>query len=239
MEKIMRKGFTLIELLVVVSIIGILGSIVLAVGNSMMLKSQIKGTQGTILTLVSAVEQYRAVFYAYPNLDYPPTGYAGSTTVISNSSGKYTDDQYKELNKRLRYILEERTYTVDEVTHDPFISQSLSKIADPNDGSANRDMYCDAWGGFLRVCPGRNHNADSPVGPNFLDPNYNKTNLPKDRIGTPLDIFSVGPNEANEVDINSSDKKSTQFNTTDADDIVSWFLDTRYIEETVHKKKNF
>ncbi len=234
-----KTGFTLIELLVVITVIGILGSIVMAVGNSMMIKSQIKGTQGTILTLISAIEQYRAVFYAYPNLDYPPTGYPGTASTISNTGGKYTDNDYKEFNKRLRYMLEERTYTVDEVTHDPFLSQTLSKVQDSSGGADNKDMYCDAWGNFLRIAPGRDHRNDNPVGPNFLDPNFAKSRLPKDRIGTPIDIFSTGINGENEVDSNANNKDTTAFNTTDSDDIVSWLLDTKYIEETIHKKKNF
>jgi len=228
-------GFTLIELLVVIAILGILAGFVFSVGGSVMLKSQIKNTQGTILALTAACEQYRAVFDAYPNLDYPPTSpaYQGSNKAViskGNTSLKYTEAEYKEFNKRLRFMLEDTVYVVDEIRHGPFLNQSLPKTNDESDNSDNTYMYADAWGNFLRICPGRDHTKDTPKGSD----NKGKSDDPKYRTVYPIDIFSMGPNMTNDVDRSSdSTQLATKFSTNLAgyDDVVSWITEVRYVEQ--------
>lgn len=243
-------GFTLIELMVVIVIIGILAGLVLSAAGSISLKSQIKNTQGTILVLTSACEQYYAVYNAYPNLDYPGQLYntrVGGSTATQSVSGTttsdYNDAHYREFNKRLRFILEDRIYEVDEVRYGPFVSQSLPKTDDPTESatSRNKSMYADAWDNFLRVCPGRDHTADSPRGPNNLAPDVNKTNAldNKRRVYFAPDIFSIGPNGENEVDKDSvSSQQKTKFDTTLSgyDDIVNWISDIKYSERNYMRK---
>ena len=229
-----KEGFTLVEITVVIAIITLLAAIVFSIGNNMLLKAQVKNTQGTILTLISATNQYRAVFNAYPNLDHPPSGFTGSnvnaiTSPAANSS--YSENDYKEYNKRLRYTLEDRTYTIDEVEHDPFINQTLPKMEASDE--AGEYLYIDAWDNFLRVCPGRDHSGDTPPGPNNLDQDYAASFDTKQRIGTLPDIFSIGPNGIEDV---QDTETTTKIDTTDTDfdDIVSWLTKTKYVEENVY-----
>jgi len=237
-------GFTLIELLVVIVIIGLLAGIVLSAAGSISLKSQIKNTQGTILALITACEQYRAMHDAYPNLDFPSPGYPGATgqqsvDVTTTTSAKYSDAHYKEFNKRLRYMLEERAYIIDEVTYEPPLGQSLPQVPDSGDTSQNKFMYADGFGNFLRVCPGRDHTLDTPRGPNNLAPDKNRPNalLARRRSYFPPDIFSLGPNDTNDIDTNGT-QIMTQFdtNTSGNDDIVSWIADIKYCERNYMRK---
>lgn len=195
------RGFTLVELLVVIAIIGILAGLVFSIGRGMLLKSQIKGTHATIIALSAACDQYRSVFYAYPDL---------LATAPSNAT-----------NTRLRTLMEETVYTVDEVRHDPFISSPLP---------AENNLYIDAWGNPLYIGPGRDHSGDTPKGPNNLDPRQ-----PTRRTGTPLDIYSAGYNSTLENGLTGA--TATTWNSTDSDDIVSWLMDTKYVEETIHSRK--
>ncbi len=265
--KIMNKklfGFTLIELLVVIAILGVLASIVMAVGSSVILKAQVKGTQGTILALVAACEQYRAVFEAYPALDFPghcssiaagnPTYTSAdiggaNTNIISketptglSDTDTYSNNNYKEFNKRLRFFLEERIYEIDDVRSGPFVTQNLVKTIDSADTvkTNNSYMYVDAWGNYLRICPGRDHRLDTPRGPNNLSPDANKavTLQAKNRKYYPLDIFSIGPDAENDVDKNGT-QFLTKFDTTASgnDDLVSWFLDSKYSEKNYGSTK--
>lgn len=235
-------GFTLIELLVVIVIIGLLAGIVLSAAGSISLKSQIKNTQGTILALITACEQYRSMHDAYPNLDYPSLGYPGSTAKQSadgTTSLTYSDAHYKEFNKRLRYMLEEKSYVIDEVVHEPPLGQSLPQVPDSGDTSPNKYMYADGFGNFLRVCPGRDHTLDTPRGPNNLAPDKNKTNalLASRRSYFPPDIFSVGPNDTNDLDAGGT-QQITKFNTDTSgnDDIASWISDIKYCERNYIRK---
>lgn len=211
-----KSGFTLLELLIVIGLIGILAGIVFSVGSGMVTRAHIRNTQATVHAILSACEQYRHVFYQYPDLDAPPTGYYDSTTSLTNG-GDYSDENFREYNRRLRFALEEKRYVVLEVKHGPFITQALPKTTEPADSSSssNREMYSDSWGQPLFVCPARDHTEDTPPGPT-------KTNRPPD-------IISLGPN--NELNCGRLEAKSIfNINADDADDIVSWMTSIQHVE---------
>lgn len=210
-----RSGFTLIELLVVISIIAMLAALVLAVGSSMSEKARINGTRGTVFAISAACEQYKAVYYLYPHLNRAPNNTATPITFTADAGAYNTTlaGACVEFNRRLRFLLEERIYTVDEVRHGPFIQQKLPKLegiyTDPND-----DMYVDAWGEPLRVWWGRNHANDNPVAANY----YNAAV----RNRFPPDIWSFGSNGND--DCVGDDVATTM--TSDGDDIASWQIKT-------------
>ena len=216
-----KAGFTLIELLIVIAIISALAAMIFAVGHNIMVKAKIKDSQATILAISSAAEQYRSVYYRYPIIDTPvgisyETTYASATTGTLINGGSFSDTDFDEYNRRLRYMLEERTYIVGEKREGPFITESLP---------AENDRYVDSWGNSLRICPGRNHNGDTPPGPNCLDAN---------RENRPIDIMSSGPDETLSVGLSNSETLTT-FDTSSADDIVSWLMNTKYSEENYNK----
>ena len=148
----LKKGFTLVELLMVIAIIGILAGIVLSVGRGMVAKARIKSTHGTIMALTSACEQFKAIYYRYPNVG----------TGEGENIGKNNN------NQRLVHALEEfdpSSSDSDIVKQDPVLTQNLPKMV-----KGNNEEYIDAWGNSLRVEAGRDHSRDVPHGPD----NYNE-----------------------------------------------------------------
>jgi prepilin-type N-terminal cleavage/methylation domain-containing protein len=224
-------GFTLIELMVVITLIAILAAFVLSVGSSMSEKARIANTRGTVLAILSACEQYKAVYYLYPHLDRAPDDTnrnVNNMTFTSPVTGGYTDNNCKEFNRRLRYMLEERSYIVDGrwnpatsetlregVSQGPFLQQPLPK--DVKDvGNLKDDTYVDAWGEELRVWWGRDHTDDIPVGPNYYSSVRNRF---------PPDIWSFGSNHEDNCNGNAAGT-ATDMDTTnsDVDDITSWHI---------------
>ena len=220
-----KTGFTLIELLIVIAIISALAAMVFAIGHNIMLKSKIENTHKAMLAITLACSQYQAVYYRYPVIDRPvgigyEAEYSGADSNTRINGGGFSSSDFDEYNRRLRFMLEEKTYLVGEKREGPFITESL-----PND----RNMFIDSWGNPLRICPGRNHNksTNKPLGPNYYD---------AVRENKPLDIFSYGPDETLDAGLTGSEIE-TDFDTTTgtADDIVAWLMKTQYSEKNYNK----
>jgi len=242
MIKNKKSGFTLVEILVVIGIICVLAGILFAVGSSTIQKAQIQNTQGTIFSLASACEQYRAIFYLYPDIDLPGSDYPGTNkNAISASSPTtetYNPANFREFNRRLRFMLEEKIAIIGEQKHGPFLSHVIAKTEEPLDGNtAGTDqakMFADVWGNPLYVCPGRDHRGTAnkadktkpPKGPQNYVPNVA-------RFSFPLDIYSAGPNGTFQVGMNQADTDfdiSSENPLDTSDDLVSWLLSTKHAE---------
>lgn len=226
-----KSGFTLIELMVVILIIALLATMVLSISSSVMNKAKGANTQATIQSLVNACGQYQSIFGVYPNLDATRPGYPGAKKdALPLAGNKITDKEYKEYNRRLRSYLQDKGYIVDKIFKDQALASQLPMGEDDkdyNDNAEHQDnllLYRDAWDNFLRVCMARDHRLDVPVGANLYLQNF--------RNYYPPDIFSLGPNEQNEVD-NGPSGASTAIttygynsNNDGIDDIVSWTIST-------------
>ena len=213
-------AFTLIELLVVITIIALLMGLILSVGSEMQEKAKKANTRGTVLTLATACEQYKAIYYLYPDLDRAPKT-LNTTTLLFTAfetpiSGTFSETNCLEFNRRLRNVLEEFVYRVDEVRHGPFIEQKL-----PKDDDGLR--YIDGWGEPLLVWWGRDHSAagNDPIGPNYYDTVR--------RFTYPLDIWSKATNATDDSSLTGAEATATSLDATDSnkDDIVSWQSKTK------------
>lgn len=197
-----RQGFTLIELLIVIAIIAILAAIAVGIIGTSRRKALLMKTISTIEQLKIACNSYQKIFQEFPALD-------PAETMTSSP------DNMKTFNKTLRTMLEDTEYVENpsapawaQKKHPPMVEDPLPKMAD-TDGN---EMYVDGWSNYIRVWWGRNHTGDTPTGPN------NQTN-PRRRA--PLDIYSIGENETDDI---APTDTATTANLTEqgVDDMVSW-----------------
>lgn len=219
-----HKAFTLIELLIVITIISIIAGFIVVASQSVRDKALIESTRATIMALMTGCDEYRAIFKVYPDINNSTTlqnnGYqaiGGDTTALDS----FDEDDFAEFNRRLRFVLMDIKVSNDEeIDGDVLVSQKLPTVTadgvpaeNPGD---NEELVADAFGNFLRVCPGRDHTNDNPQGPN----NFNADN----RSFTMVDIYSLGANGQDDTD-GFSDDDSTEFALIDSDEIVSWNIE--------------
>lgn len=229
-----KRGFTLVEILIVIAIISVLASMIVVMAGSVMDKARTQSTRGTIVAIMNGCEQYKSAFSLYPDVNQDMSAsigfnpaYSSSTAgqILSASATNISDANMEEYNKRLRFMLEDQVYLIDEVESGPFIEEQLPK---DESGEANLPLYIDAWGSFIRISPGRDHSSNVPTGPNNFRQNSRGAYMP--------DVYSLGPNTLDSVF--SFAAAGSSFQSTGAftlegedpdgqeiDDIVGWFIE--------------
>lgn len=214
--KKLQKGFTLIELLIVITIISIIMGMIVIASRSVTVKALIENTRGTIMVLDMGLAEYYAIFRIYPDVSDGATfsaatnGYDGADA--GNDIGSIGNTQFQQMNKRLTFVLTGR-----RVSNDPeFDGEVLVQQKIPIKDDGDKEFVVDAWGNFLRICPGRDHSATGniPQGPNNL--NATERNFYKP------DVYSIGNDQKDTV---GGDFDKTAYNSDTGDDIVSWFIE--------------
>lgn len=139
-----RRAFTLVELLTVIGIIGVLATILLVAGASVIRAQKASQTKGLLETLDRALDEYRHVYDRYPN--YSRDRYAELQAVTNGGNyDTFAGESHPKQPEFALFYLQTRGVGVVDSLLQALPGDLVRTIGTLNDGT-ELVRVVDAWG---------------------------------------------------------------------------------------------